>query len=52
MRRSRSIGEAKTHFQHIGIAVAINLVRIIAWLDGEPLAPMRVSAYERLYYAA
>jgi transposase len=52
MRHSRYIGEAKTHLQHIGIAVAINLVRVVAWLDGEPLAPTRVSAYERLYYAA
>jgi len=52
MRRSRYIGQAKTHLQHLGIAVAINLVRVVAWLDGEPLAPTRVSAYERLYYAA
>ncbi|HLZ58277.1 MAG TPA: IS1182 family transposase [Ktedonosporobacter sp.] len=52
MRRSRYIGEAKTHLQHIGIATAINLVRIIAWLDGDLPAPTRVSAYERLYSAA
>lgn len=30
MRRSRSIGLAKTHLQHIGIAAAINLARIVA----------------------
>jgi hypothetical protein len=30
----------------------INLVRIVAWLDGDELAPTRVSAFERLYNAA
>lgn len=52
LRRSRYIGEAKTHLQHLGIAAAINLVRIGAWLNGEDPAPTRVSAYERLYIAA
>jgi transposase len=52
MRRSRYIGLAKTHLHHLGIAAAINLVRIIAWLDGDELAPTRVSAFERLYNAA
>jgi transposase len=32
LRRSRYIGLAKTHLQHILIAVAINLVRVVAWL--------------------
>jgi hypothetical protein len=41
----------KTHVQHLGIAAAINLVRLVAWLDGGPLAPTRVSAFERLYHA-
>jgi hypothetical protein len=52
MRRSRSIGQEKTHLQHVGIAAAINVVRIVAWLDGQSPAPTRRSAYERLYYAA
>jgi hypothetical protein len=43
---------AKTHLQHVGIAAAINLVRAVAWLDGELPAPTRVSAFQRLYYAA
>jgi Transposase DDE domain len=30
--RSRYIGSAKTYLQHILIAVAINLVRVVAWL--------------------
>ncbi len=52
MRRSRYVGFAKTHLQHLGIAAAINLVRSVAWLDGEDLAPTRVSAFQRLYHAA
>ena len=52
MRRSRYIGLDKTPLQHIGIATAIHLVRIIPWLDGEELAPTRRSAFQRLYDAA
>jgi Transposase DDE domain len=32
LRRSRSIGLAKTHLQHMLIAVGINLKRVMAWL--------------------
>ncbi len=52
MRCSRSISFAKTPLQHLGIAAAINMVRVVAWLDGEELAPTRVSAFQRLYQAA
>lgn len=52
LRRSRYIGLDKTHLQHVGIAAAINLVRVVAWLDGDELAPTRVSAFQRLYAAA
>jgi transposase len=52
LRRSRYLGLPKTHLQHLGIAVAINLVRLFAWLDGDLLAPTRVSAFEKLYQAA
>lgn len=52
MRRSRYIGLAKTHLQHMSIAAAIHLVRIVAWLDGEELAPTNVSAFQKLYHAA
>ena len=45
MRRSRSIGLAKTHVHHLGIAAAMNVVRVVAWLDGDDLAPTRVSAF-------
>ena len=40
LRRSRYDGLPKTHFQHVLTAVAINLVRIDAWLLGKsPGAP-------------
>ncbi len=32
LRRSRYIGLARTHLQHILVAVAMNLVRVMAWL--------------------
>jgi transposase len=48
LRRSRSIGQAKTPFQHVLSAVAIQLRRIGAWLNGTPLAPTRQSSFARL----
>jgi len=51
MRRSRYIGLAKTHLQHLGIAAAINLMRVVAWLDGDEPAPTNVSAFQRLCWA-
>ncbi|BCL84590.1 IS1182 family transposase [Ktedonobacteria bacterium brp13] len=52
MRRSRYIGFDKTHLQHVSIAAAINVVRIVAWLEGDLPAPTRVSAFQRLCTAA
>src|SRR5262249_17382728 len=52
MGRSSYIGLAKTHLQHLGIAAAINLVRALAWLDGDELAPTPLSAFQRLYSTA
>jgi len=52
LRRSRYIGLPKTHLQHLGIAAAINVVRVVAWLDGDERAPTRVTAFQRLYRAA
>ena len=52
MRRSRYSGLVKTHLQHLAIAAAMNVVRAVAWLDGDELAPTRVSAYQRLCLAA
>jgi transposase len=48
LRRSRYIGLSKTHLQHILTAVALNLVRLSAWLAGAPLASTRRSTFARL----
>lgn len=48
LRRSRYVGEAKTHLQHVLTAVALNLVRLSAWLAETPLAPTRQSTFGRL----
>jgi transposase len=52
LRRSRYSGLSKTHLQHMGTAAAINLLRVVAWLDGDAPAPTRVSAFQRLFAAA
>jgi hypothetical protein len=36
LRQSRSRGLARTHLQHLRNAPALHLVRVIAWLKGEP----------------
>lgn len=48
MRRSRYIGLAKTHQQNIFIATAINLYRLVDWLNEVPLAKTRQAAFVRL----
>ncbi len=48
MRRSRYVGLAKTHLQHVFIATAMNLWRIVNWLNEVPLAQTRRAAFERL----
>jgi len=48
LRRSRYIGLAKTHFQHIAIAAAMNLARVVAWLGGIPTAQTRRSHFAAL----
>jgi transposase len=52
LRRSRYIGQEKTHLQHIATAAALNLVRSMAWFDRLPRAQTRRSAFARLYDAA
>lgn len=44
-RRSRYIGLEKTHLQNIAIASAINLHRVINWLNDMPLAQTRKSRF-------
>jgi Transposase DDE domain len=51
MRQSRYRGMKKTHLQHAMIATAINVVRTLAWLDKEPLAPTRTSKFAALLVA-
>jgi len=48
LRRSRSIGQEKTHLQHLATAAAMNVVRIVRWLDGEPHAKTRRSPLVQL----
>jgi hypothetical protein len=43
---SHAIG--KTHLQHVLTAIALNLVRLSAWLAETPLAPTRQSTFARL----
>lgn len=49
LRRSRYIGQEKTHLQHVATAAALNLVRCLAWVNGIPRAQTRRSAFVRLY---
>jgi transposase len=52
LRRSRSIGYARTHLQHLLTAAAINFVRVDRWLCEVPIAPTRRSAFVTLMKAA
>ena len=48
LRRTRYVGLAKTHLQHLAIATAINLARYAAWRQNVPLAATRVSRFKAL----
>ncbi len=48
LRHARYIGRAKTHLQHILTAVAINLIRVLAWLAEVPRATTRTSPFAAL----
>lgn len=48
LRRSRYRGLAKTHFQHVVTAVAVNAARVTAWLDGQPHAKTPTSRFAAL----
>ena len=52
LRQARYRGLAKTHVQHVATAVAINIFRVVAWLQGVPLAPTRQSRFAALATAA
>jgi transposase len=48
LRRSRYLGLAKTHLQHILIATGMNLVRVAEWVNERPRAKTRLSPYVKL----
>ena len=52
LRRSRYRGLAKTHVQHVATAAAINVERVVAWLDERPRAKTRTSRFAALAPAA
>ena len=48
LRRSRYRGLAKTHLQNMAIGAAINLDRLVSYLNDVPLAKTRVSRFKAL----
>src|SRR5579883_108113 len=48
LRRSRYLGLAKTRLQHLLTSTAMNIVRMVAWLQGVPHAKTRVSRFAAL----
>ena len=52
LRRARYRGLAKTHLQHIATAAAINVDRLVNWLDEIPRAQTRRSRFATLDPAA
>jgi transposase len=48
MRRSRYRGLDKTHLQHVAIAAAMNVDRLVAWFDGHSRAQTRTSRFAAL----
>ena len=51
-RRSRYRGQAKTHFQQVMIASAINIVRVDNFLQGKPKGKTQVSRFAKLKLVA
>jgi transposase len=48
LRRSRYVGLARTHLQHLFTALAINWIRVGQWLAGRQQATTRVAAFAAL----
>ena len=48
LRCARYRGLAKTHLQHVATAAAMNVARIVAWLDERPRARTRTSRFAAL----
>ena len=51
LRRSRYVGQPKTHLQHLLTGAALNFIRVAEWLAETPLAKTRRSAFCRLMAA-
>jgi len=49
VRRSRYIGMARTHLDHLMTGAAMNIVRLLNWLAGIPKAKTRSSPFVQLY---
>ncbi len=49
VRRSRYLGEAKTHLQHLMTGAVINVVRMLNWFAEVPKAKTRPSPFVRMY---
>jgi len=49
VRHARYVGDKRTHLQHLMTAAALNIVRILRWLAGEPKAASRPNALALLY---
>jgi transposase len=52
LRRSRYIGLARTGLQQVCTAAAMNVARVVRWLDGVPRAKTRVTRFAALAQAA
>lgn len=48
LRRSRYIGQRKTHLGHVAIATAVNVVQLVSWLRGDVPAQTRISPFKQL----
>lgn len=51
MRRSRYLGEARTHFQHVATATALNVLRMVSWLTQTPRVVTRQSRFAAFCHA-
>jgi transposase len=48
LRHARYRGLKKTHLQHVATAAAINVARVVNYLNNVPLGGTRVSPFARL----
>ena len=52
MRRTRYIGQTRTHLGHVFTAAALNFLRLGEWLTDQPRAHSRRSSFARLMVEA